>query len=1325
MADQSPAVNALPFTTPVARVGREGLQLAKSLDDLSMQEATRWVNLYHVGGDLTSRLGQTFLGTPGGSVHSLRRMNLPLSGTYTRFAGAGASFQRGAAGIFTSLEGGFSGNPLTLIALRPALSGEPWMVAADSLKMRKASATSASLPLGLPIPGAPTLAVNAALTKSILQFDSSDGSQAANWGQLGGYNADQTVLTAAPILSDIAGTSGNGVDMAAQVDTALITTGYTSVMMLPLAIDLTTFTGGAATADEDIIHLSLRMDNPAAIEEIRLYFVVSPFTFQTAPGGTYVPAPAGVPAIPGTPGTILGAFNTSAYVHTYRPSDYAAFAANLDTLAGAQDTIRATALRQGFSIPVPTSESTPGSNTWIEFGVVGLPVRRGDFLPIGAAGQAGTDWSTVQGVWIVVTTNSPVTVNVAFDALDIRGGSGPDSSEPGSSPYDYRVTNYDPRTGAESNGSTTLASTLFVDAVRQSISITPSGIPADAAIRQGFYRRGGTLVENWYFCGFNTAPGGLFTDTLTDAGLATAATLPADHFQPVATVDAAGATVLAQPLPILFGPFDDGTVCGLGDPYRPGHLYACIAGQIDHWPSTGGYAVEVCAPSEELMNGAVVGGAGFVLSREQGYTVHTNLTGGTGIVVTPSGCKPGLAARWGFCVGPGGIYYVARDGIRVTNGGDSVVLSEALWPLFHAQTKYGLAPIDFAHPEAIRLSIYDNDLWFLYQDTSAVRQVLIFSLPFRYWRRYSFANAVAVAYAEENQTEQDAQGNLQLLFGSTNGSVYLHSGFTDSGTAIAWSLRTGAWHWNLPREEKLLGDLTVEADTQGASLTAQLLLNDDTVTNASQVATGVVGRTRYTFDAFGTTPQHARTVSVDLSGSAPTTAQVALCWAGVAYATQPEITMNRATTWEPLNQGVGEAYLRGCWIDCDTGGTARTILVEGLLSGAPVAVATLTVNSASGRRLWFSWPAAHVDMVRLRPTGSCAPWMLFGCGWLHDPEPPRIAVWDTNFETPGDLYLTGLDLECDTFGVAKTLVVTLDGAAVGGSPFTVTASGRTYLHLTITPARGHILRFYATDANVGLLYGHKWLYDPEPEEQTHWNAPFTVWNSLSDKYLKGIVIEADTFGQAKSVNVEVDGVVLATISPVTHSGRAVKNYTFPQVLGRVFRIIPTDAFPSRLYTAQPIFDEEPFALSRWESQLLDFNLPESGWGSLFSADVPLKSTAVVTLAVQVYNAQGTLLQTLSGVDATTGTAGIVSTGGAKQKRYVTFPANKGVLFKLIFTSADGSAITVYKEEGRLRVQPWAGGPQVTKLLPANDDLDVTREMTKAAVAAGRQGGAAR
>ena len=769
----------------------------------------------------------------------------------------------------------------------------------------------------------------------------------------------------------------------------------------------------------------------------------------------------------------------------------------------------------------------------------------------------------------------------------------------------------------------------------------------------------------------------------------------------------------------------------MGDPHQPGFLYASLPGEIDHWPSTGAFAVEVCAPAEELMNGCVTASGGFVLSRERGFTVYSNPTGAAGIVATPSGCTPGLVARWGFCARRFGIFYVAKDGVRVTNGGESTLVgADQIRPLFRNQTVNGIAPIDFSVPSAIRLEVYDTDLWFLFQDTQGTRQCYVYSLLYRYWRSYAFARAVAVIYQDETQADQFAQGALVAILGATNGNAYSHAGFVDDGVPIPFHARTGAWNWGRPREDKQLGDLIVEADLQGITLTVGTLLNTESITNGSQTVGGQIGRTRYTFDPFGTTPQHARNISVDLSGTAPLGAQAFLSFVGVSYAVLPEVTMNRATTWETLSPT--EGYVYAVCLDCDTGGTPRTIYVEYDLAGVIAVAATLTVISTGRHKQWFSWPAVHAQLIRLRPSDTCVPWMLYNAEWISQPEPPRIAGWDSNFEDLGDSYYTGLDLDCDTFGGIKTLVVTVDHVPVSGSPFTVATPfiggspdtpSRAHVHLTIPPGRGHLYHFHATDANPGLLYGHTWIVEGEPLEQTHWNAPYTVYNSLSDKYLKGIILEADTYGATKSVNVEVDQVVLATITPVVHAGRSVKNYTFPQVLGRVFRIIPTDTNPSRLYTAQPIFDEEPFALGRWETQLLDFDLPGSGWGSLLSLDACYKATAPVTLTVAVYDAQGRLLQTLTGVDQATGGL-LPSTSSLKQKRYITFPPNKGVLFKIIATSADGSGVTIYKEESRTRVQPWSGGGLVTKPL-GNDDLSATREMTKATVAAGRQGGAAR
>jgi hypothetical protein len=1364
-AAEASAADHVAFETPTARIGREGLQLNKSLDDLTMQEVSRLSNLVHSGGDLYTRFGQTQLAGMGGTVHAIRRLNDPKAGTFTRFWGAGTNWYRGASGGLAVLTGGFSGDPITHLTVRPLLSGESWMVAADRLLMQKATAASPiSLPLGLPAPAGLTTVIGGDSFNNVVNFDATDGTQAANWTAFNGFplGTPATIVNPAVGLvpavllpfttkADVAGTSGNAVEVTTAIQASGITTTINTLLQDWIAgigiakpMDLTFFTATATPiTDDDVVHVSLRVSFPGNFTEIRIYFVCSPFTLPASPVATAW----------SLPGMGIGNFSPSAYLLTIRPSDYTNALLALETMQSAADRVRTAAFLESFSDPVIATlagaPSTEGgtAGVWTQFSSIGLPViRRGDLVKIGTAGQPGTDWSTITGIYAVaqVIAGTPipnVAGKFALDDITFRGGFGPDTGEPGDQKYDYRVVNVDPRTGARSNGTPIQTGApgaldangvilpasanipdLTLDALRMPITIVPTAYVPDPLIRQEAFRRGGSLNDNWRFVGRNATNGGGITDILADLDIANADTVPLDHFQPVATVNAAGVVVLAQPLPILFGPFDDGTVCGLGDPYQPGFLYACLPGEIDHWPSTGGYAIEVCSPAEELMNGCIHGGQGFVLSRERGYTVYTNISGGQGVVATPSGCRPGLAARWGFTQGPGGIYYVARDGIRVTTGGDSQILSDQIRPLFHNQTVNGIAPIDFAVPTAIRLAHVDTDLHFLFQDTTGARQCFVFSLLYRYWRTYAFGRVVSVVYEDETAGDQNVEGALLTILGSTDGNAYSYSGFTDSGTPIPFAVRTGAWHWGHPREEKHLGDLVLEADLQGITLTAQTLLDTETITNASQPIVGSVGRARYIVDPFGATPQHARNVSIDLSGTAPTTARAFLSFLGIGQFVDPEVTQNRAVAWTPL--GPTEGYLYACCLDCDTSGVARTILVEYDLAGSIGVAATLTVTANGRHKLWFSWPEVHAQLVRLRPTDG-APWLLYNVDWRSDPEPARIAGWDTNREDLGDSYYTGMDLELDTFGQDKTLHVTVDEVEIPGSPFTVNRNGHLHQHLTFNPpGRGHVYRAYATDGNPGLLYAHKWIVEVEPLEQTNWNAPYTVWNSLSDKYLKGVILEADTYGQNKAVEVQVDQTTLVTLT-VNHTGRSVKNYTWPQVLGRVFRIIPTDNFPSRLYTAQPLFDEEPFALSRWEGQLYDFDFPISGWGSLLSMDCCYKAMDPVVLTFDIYDSQGRLLQTITGIDYNTGVALLPSTGGAKQKRFVVFPANKGVLYKPLAVSTNCTGITIYKEESRMRLQPWSGGGVLLKWLTANDDLMATREMTKAAVAAGRQGGAMR
>jgi hypothetical protein len=947
------------------------------------------------------------------------------------------------------------------------------------------------------------------------------------------------------------------------------------------------------------------------------------------------------------------------------------------------------------------------------FGSIGLPCRRGEYTRIG--GDTTVGWQSVTGMVIVVQMATNVSTDLAFSQWRLHGGAGLDSATPGNKPYDYRVTNYDPRTGCESNPSD--ANSTALDSDRQPILITPPAY-GDPAIRQRAYRRGGTANNDWYFIGTNNADGAQFVDGVdlsvnpavanhTDTTVLAAGAVNIDHDQPVTTVDVNGNAVFNQPMRALWG-----TVAGMlmacGDPNRPGSVYWCIPGEPDHWPAAN--FVEVCAPSEELMAGGVFGGQAFVFSRERGYLLSTNLAGiADSVVATPTDCTPGMATYWGMCIGPDGIYYVAKDGVRLTKGGESLIVSDNIRPLFNGQTRNGLLPIDFTQAANVRLAAFNNDIYFTYKDTGGTIQTLVYSTIYKTWRQVLFGNAVTSFYADPTQGE----AGMQLILGCNN-AAFLNAGTTDNGTTINCQYRSGALDFGYPRGDTMFGDVIVDADMAGTgALQCTTLVNDEAATVGFQTVNGVSGKRRYIFDAFGagtTGPQKARNLSIDLQWSGVAGQSPVIDRVAATMIRQPHITMNRVTSWDTVDEA--EAYLMGVWIDADTGTSPRSVHIECDLNGVVTEVTgspfVINPSGLAGRhKWWLSWPVAKANMIRIRPDGTCLPWELYSYRWIQQGEPPRIAVWDTNTENKQNAYATGLNIEADTFGVNKTIAMQIDGVTV--STQTINTTGRQLVQLAFTPVRGSVFRMTATDANVGLLYSWNWITDPEPGTQSNWNQNYTVAGSLADKFLKGALLECDTFGVNKTVTFEIDGVVVDT-ETINTTGRKVVEVSFPQSLGHVFRMIPTDSNPGRLYTIEWIFDEEPLALTRFETQELDFDVP--GWKVVPAAWITLKSTAQVNLNVTVYGQSGTVLFTPS--------TAIATTGGVKQKIYVPFSPNKGMLYKFVFTSAQ--KFWLYREESTVYVQPW-GEPQAKALKPfGNDDLDMVRGMHHANLVAGKSGG---
>jgi hypothetical protein len=519
-----------PFSTEIFPFGAGGLNLKDALDAIPVGQLSRSTNMIHSQDRaVTGRPGLTSLATVGTEHHSVRRLSDPQAGTYTRIWGVDQKLYRGQSGALTEIDTGYSGDPLYLLPHRPPLSGDPWMFVADRLRMRKVRADGLDLPIGLPAPAAAL--VTALATEEITyiaKFDPNltpnagvdDGTAGVNWTGTAGFDYSVPPLTTGvPIVVGSEFITNPG----AAIESAKL--GYNSWWGLPRVLDLS-LTGTRPADDNDILNFVLKFSHPYLTEEVRFYFVCGAFDPTVLPGTD-------------TTGNNL---NGDFFEKTFRPGDFAVFLQGKQASADAAEGARIQELRRqgllnqseakGFEVvrtkqvtrktttftdlrdPVRDAIMIAGSglSEFIEIGTVGIPLRRGEFKRYGST--ANTGWNTITGlvIYIQAAEGAAGPIGVTFINMYQVGGYGPDSMEPGAQSYDIRYTNYDPRTGAEGNPSPEQDDASFLDPRRQKIDCTPVAY-GDAAVRQRFYVRGGTLIEDWYFAGVNAADGGVFSHT--------------------------------------------------------------------------------------------------------------------------------------------------------------------------------------------------------------------------------------------------------------------------------------------------------------------------------------------------------------------------------------------------------------------------------------------------------------------------------------------------------------------------------------------------------------------------------------------------------------------------------------------------------------------------------------------------------------------------------------------------------------------------------------------------------------------------------------------
>jgi hypothetical protein len=262
-------------------------------------------------------------------------------------------------------------------------------------------------------------------------------------------------------------------------------------------------------------------------------------------------------------------------------------------------------------------------------------------------------------------------------------------------------------------------------------------------------------------------------------------------------------TILGVPLPCLWGPFAEGTAAyffACGDVNQPGVLFLTKGNNPDAGPDV--LQIEITSPSEPLMNGCMYDGTSFIWSSDRLFRLYPIF--GSSIIVTNGTLSPavgsnlftpievpngkGLFARWGIAVGPK-IWYIGRDGIYETTGGEPKLLTVGDWAqLFPTEGTAGtpvllgngvkIQPPDFTQPNKLRLSYYDSILYFDFQDILGNLNTLVYDTDTNAWGYDTYLPAVTLHYGEEGQ------GVHSVLLGTNVGNVWQFGGNVDGAGSL-------------------------------------------------------------------------------------------------------------------------------------------------------------------------------------------------------------------------------------------------------------------------------------------------------------------------------------------------------------------------------------------------------------------------------------------------------------------------------------------------------------------------------------------------------------
>lgn len=644
------------------------------------------------------------------------------------------------------------------------------------------------------------------------------------------------------------------------------------------------------------------------------------------------------------------------------------------------------------------------------------------------------------------------------------------------------------------------------------------------------------------------------------------------------TFSVPSATLLGQPLPIIFGPYGGGStgvfMFGLGAGQQPSTLFWTKGNNPDSAPTAN--QLEITSPSEPLMTGCMYNGRAYAFSSDRMFEINPNFGGVSDFIAQEVPNARGCYSRWGVAVGEK-IYFLARDGIYETSGSiPTSITDKTLYNLFAHEAGtgtiisseiQGITLPDWSDPDSMKLSYHAGFLYFTYQDSSNVWATLVYDIKREAWFNESASPTIVAHYGVEGKS-------LIFLGGGSDGKLYnVTSSSSDGNGVFTSTILTGFNGMEDTRGQKLFRDILLDINTvSGGTVTVKVYKDGDlnTILQTFTITPNTLRSSPLILDLNSGAGYLARNIALEISWN---TSDVRLFEWHPSWISKNEKIESRFTDW--TDAGIpGDKRVMGFLLDADTFNVAKSIQLQ--YDGGTLGE-TYTITHNGQKRIAYAITSPfNAKLLRISPQDEI-PWYLENIEWITESVPELLPL-KPDFDTDGPpvcKWLQGFELEADTGNLPISLTIQGDSGTILET-FTATHNGRVVIPYSFTPdVDGQLPITHAMkivpSGNI-RVWNVRWIWVPEAELAKNWITPpmvlepgRDVMNTLGFYHLRDCYI-----GHRSTVDitlvVNVDGTDHSMILP-NSGGDYQKSYlVFPPLKGKAFQFRLTSPTAFRLYS---------------------------------------------------------------------------------------------------------------------------------------------------------------